>query len=104
MPYNATGIAAISTKAAAPETLPDPAFSTHSERRSAVRAILRHKLHTKSDAVKNGADGGLDPRFKDVHGRGNAQETMLLLKESFNDLLDAVRTYPLYLYSISDLS
>lgn len=105
MPYNATGIAAICSQAAHAAGLEmDPAFSTSSERRSAARAILRHKLHAKNDAVKNGASGGLDLWFKDLHGRGNTQETMLLLKDSFNDLLDAVRTYSLYLYSISDLS
>lgn len=106
MSYNNVGIATICSQAAqygGPEM--DPAFLTHSERRSAARAILRHKLHAKNDAVKNGANGGLDPRFKDLHGRGNTKDsTMILLKDSFNDLLDAVRTYSLYLYSVSDLS
>lgn len=97
-PFNASGIATVRSKAAL--TIPDmdPAFSTPSESRSAARAILRHKLHTKNKTTTSGASDGLHPFYMELHGRGHAQgvefqEATLIVKDSFHDLLDAVSTF-----------
>lgn len=90
--FNVSGIAALCKEAA--QTIPemDPAFTTPSERRTAARAILRHKLHTTNNTVTH---GGLHQLYEELHGKGGAQgaelnKVKLVLKESFEDLLDAV--------------
>lgn len=94
-PFNASGVAAVYSEAT--QTVPEmnPALSTFAERQSAARAILRHNFHTSNDAATSGAKGGLDARYRELHGNGNAQGVELekvtrYLKESFQDLLDAV--------------
>lgn len=75
----------------------DPAFLTESERRAGARAILRHKLHTKGDVATSETNGGLPQLYKELHGNGGAkgkelQKIRLVLKDTFQDLLNAVST------------
>lgn len=94
-PFNASGIAAVYKEASPTVQAMDPAFTTPSERRSAARAILHHKLHTNNDAVASGAHNGLHRFYKELHGKGGAQgvkldKVKLVLKETFEDFLDTV--------------
>lgn len=93
--FNASGIAAVCSHSTLQSREFDPAFTTAQERRAGARAILRHNLHTKGNAVAN---GGLPQTYKELHGLGNAkgvelQEVKLVLKETFHDLLDTVSKY-----------
>lgn len=95
-PFTASGIAAVCKEAA--RTIPEmnPAFTTPSERRTAARAILRHKLHANNDAVASGAHGGLHRFYGELHGRDSDAQSVepgkvkLVLRETFEDFLDAV--------------
>lgn len=91
LPFNASGIAAICSR----RTLQirgkglDP---TALEGRAVARTILRHNWHTTKSVAAN---DGLPQPYKELHGQGNAkgvelQAIKLVLKESFDDLLDAV--------------
>lgn len=96
--FNASTIAMTSSENARQFPELDPAFLTASEGRAGTRAVRRHKLHTKGNAaVTSEIDGGLPRPYKELHGKGGAkgkelQGIKLVLKESFQDLLDAVST------------
>lgn len=98
-PINPSAISAVRNEASKIVPEMDPAFVTSSESRSAARAILRHQLHAKNDAVISGASGGLHRFYVELHGKGGAQKRKLddaisVVKESFGDLLDAVSVRP----------
>lgn len=87
--FNAPGIAAVSSSVIAPNSN----FS-QLEKRAAARAILRYNIHIDDDTrpIKH---GGLDPRYRDLHGEGSAtgielDEIKAVTNETFRDALDAV--------------
>lgn len=71
-----------------------------SEKRTASRALLRHQIYANEPAGTIDDDGdskGLGRMYKQLHGKGNAKgvelkEIKSVLTESFNDVLEAVRS------------
>lgn len=87
--FNAPSIAAISSSVISPNS----GFS-QPEKRAAARAILRYNIHIDDDA-RPIPPGGLDPRYRDLHGKGGAtgvelDEIKAVTNETFRDALDAV--------------
>lgn len=87
--FNASSIAAVCSS-----FFSYPGLSL-SEKRAAARAILRHNIHIDASprAIPNGE---LDPRYRDIHGIGDARgielgEINAVTSEVFRDVLDAVR-------------
>lgn len=87
--FNAPSIATLAS------SLIDPKLGfSQSEKRAAARALLRHNIHLDGRARPT-EPGGLDPRYRDLHGEGNAvgiefDEIKAVGSETFRDLLDAV--------------
>lgn len=89
--FNAPSIATVSS-------VIDP-MSQYSipERRAAACAILRHNIHLDVVGTGEGAkeNGGLDPRYYNLHGVGGArgpelEEKRAVVSETFRDALDTV--------------
>lgn len=80
---------------------PGMAFSSGA-RCSSARAILRHQMTSDNQHLIVRRKGGLHPMYIDIHGNGTVSkqddEIKKFLKDSCNDIFDAVRTF-LYLLS-----
>lgn len=86
--FNPSSIAALSSTVIASN-----AGFSQPEKRAAARAVLRFNIHI--DNVTGTYDGGVDPRYHDLHGKGNAkgvelEEIKAATSETFRDVLDAV--------------
>lgn len=89
--FNVPSIAAMSSSVIAS----DAGFS-HSEKRAAARAILRHNIHIDNNSGTR--HGGLNRWYDDLHGKGNAEGAELedikaVTNETFRDVLDAVSCF-----------
>jgi hypothetical protein len=89
--YNPSGLAAVCVSHLGSGLSPG-------ELRAGARASIRHQKHLNDHSLTK-RNGGLHPMYLDLHGLGGAsakelQENDMLVKETQQDVFDAVSTYP----------